>query len=597
MIRRSFLKWMSLAFTVAVITPVKLFAETVTATLAKSMKISLSSPGRVGFYVDYSELDSVGEHTFYVCRTHGTDGIVSVDFASFGDLHNSVTGTITWADGFSDVKSFKVSVGSKSSGDHRIYVQLANSSGGVVLHNGVKTIAYGVIDDGTVPIDADAVFFDTAAASGGTGKSVSPYNTYADALANLGTKRYLCGRGTITPYASIATDGRTGVEVLDGVPVPPTRTSEETRLYIQAWAGSRLIVDGASVANRFGFYTKTGESFHTYRNIDFTALDTTANTNADCCAIFYHSGGSTDITIELCTADDINGGAGSNTAPYMLWNGDGLKVWRCTSNNIQIAGDNTNQNTAGILYFTTTNISIQRCEFTNSANAGYFKRMEGGIVPTVRFCKIKTANGLRYGFGSAFGLPDYGIVQSNLFKNCNVYQAIQHTGASVNQQGKNWICNNVFDSCGGGDSGAIRSVDTYNHQIFNNVFINCLRAWEMREAVVFQSTADGLQVEYADYNHVFGSIRDLYRYLSIKYADLNVLQNETGFGLNDIIGIDPLFENPMIDDYSYKSGSPCIGTGVGGTNKGLYLLGVEKIGASDEVFIFIPKPPSSLSVT
>jgi hypothetical protein len=223
--------------------------------------------------------------------------------------------------------------------------------------------------------------------------------------------------------------------------------------------------------------------------------------------------------------------------------------------------------------------------------------MEGGIAPTVRFCKIKTANGLRYGFGSAGGLPDYGIVQSNLFKDCNVLSAIEHTGASINQQGRVWTCNNVFDSCGGGDSGALKSADTYNHLIFNNVFINCLRAWDMIEGTIYQSTPDGIQIEYADYNHIFRPIRDLYRYMSIKYTDLISLQNATGFGLNDTVDIDPLFENPMIDDYSYKSGSPCVGTGVGGTNKGLYLLGVEKIGASEDVFILIPKPPSDLSIT
>jgi hypothetical protein len=174
-------------------------------------------------------------------------------------------------------------------------------------------------------------------------------------------------------------------------------------------------------------------------------------------------------------------------------------------------------------------------------------------------------------------------VQSNLFKDCNLYSALQHTGASVNKQSKNWICNNVFDNCGGGDYGAIYSQDTYNHQIFNNVFINCLRAWDMKEGVVFQSDPDGVQVEYADYNHFFGSIRDLYRYLGIKYENLILLQNQTGFGLNYTVGIDPLFENPLIDNYSYKSGPHCLGTGVGGTNKGLYLLGAEKIGASEEV--------------
>ena len=46
------------------------------------LNITLSTAGRVGFYVDYSELATTGTHIFYVARTHGTAGAVSVSYAS-----------------------------------------------------------------------------------------------------------------------------------------------------------------------------------------------------------------------------------------------------------------------------------------------------------------------------------------------------------------------------------------------------------------------------------------------------------------------------------------------------------------------------------
>ena len=55
-----------------------------------SMSIALTTAGRLGFYIDYSELATTGTHTFYVTRTHGTAGAVSCGYTTGGDAH---TGT------------------------------------------------------------------------------------------------------------------------------------------------------------------------------------------------------------------------------------------------------------------------------------------------------------------------------------------------------------------------------------------------------------------------------------------------------------------------------------------------------------------------
>jgi hypothetical protein len=43
---------------------------------AISMSLSLTTAGRLGFFIDYSELETVGTHNFYVTRTHGSQGAV-----------------------------------------------------------------------------------------------------------------------------------------------------------------------------------------------------------------------------------------------------------------------------------------------------------------------------------------------------------------------------------------------------------------------------------------------------------------------------------------------------------------------------------------
>ena len=69
------------------------------------LRLNLSTPGRVGFYVDYSELDTIGTHIFYVCRTHGTEGTVSVGYKTFGDNHSNTAGTQKGAGLITDSKT------------------------------------------------------------------------------------------------------------------------------------------------------------------------------------------------------------------------------------------------------------------------------------------------------------------------------------------------------------------------------------------------------------------------------------------------------------------------------------------------------------
>ena len=139
-----------------------------------ALQLSLSDAGRIGFYIDYSELSAPGTHTFFVCRTHGTQGQVTVRYASEGDQHNVVSGLLRWNDGEADIKVVTVDINEKNSGEHRMWLRLSNPTNGALLHNGQHTVAYGVIDDGT--ISSDAVFYDSNAVNSGDGSLGNPFN-------------------------------------------------------------------------------------------------------------------------------------------------------------------------------------------------------------------------------------------------------------------------------------------------------------------------------------------------------------------------------------------------------------------------------------
>jgi len=592
--RRQFIKAIALAYPSSLIAT-SVLAESSVAIIVRQMNLALASAGRLSFYIDYSERTDIGKHKFYVCRSHGTSGSISVDYESFGDNHVNVKGTLTWNDGQADIKAFEVDVPTKNNGMHRTYVKLSNPTGGAELQNGTNTIAYGVIDDETIANNSLSVFFDTELSVNGDGSLLNPYNNIYDAIQNVGTKRYIYGKGTVTPNGT--NKNKIGGGEFNCISPPASRLDEESRVFIMNWPGYKLVVDGAGNSNCNGFYTKNEASFQTFRGIDFKNINVTGVTGFNnAAAIFNHYGDSKMVNIEYCTADNINGS--SNVGAFLPWGVDGGKIWRCAANNMQIKGDNTDHNTAGVFYYSSTNLSIQRCEFTNSANGVYMKRMEAGhVVASVRFSIFKTSVGILYGYGSTGQEPNFSVVQGNLFKNCNKYCAIQHTGAGSNQQGKQWICNNVFDSCGGGDNGAIKSVDTYHHQIFNNIFYNCVKMWDMPETLDAQSNTSKPVIEYANHNNEFGTVGVMYEHLGTTYDSALKIKSATGFAQNDT-SYDPKFIDPSVNNYRLAADSPCMTGGINNVSQGIYLTGVEKLGSSDGSILFDPpEAPTGVKIT
>lgn len=549
---------------------------------------NLSTAGRVGFFVDYSELSDAGTHTFYVARTHGTTGAISVNFSTGGDAHESEVGIITWEDGDASVKSFTVEVTSAQlnthqvtdgMGEHRIWAVLKNPTGGAELHlGGQHTRAYGVIDNGVVASDANAVFYDSEASAGGNGSSATPYNSAVTALQNIGDKRYLYGKGVTVIDNSYTADVAGSVGPC--LPVPSNRLSEDDRVYVRNWGLDSWSIQTDTVQGG-GFFAQDGQSYCTYKGIDFINIDSVGVFNGF--GIYYRYGDSSGINIEQCTADNINGSA--NTGAYQLWGVDGAKLWRCKANNVQSNGDNSNENTSMFFTYDGKNCSVQRCEGSNINSLIYHKRVDApfDVTTSVRFCIDKTGLGVHYGASGSSGVPhSYSIVECNIFDGGDGIGIYHNAGIAgmngSNNATKHWWCNNVFYQRGSGESAAIYFSQAYDAAIFNNIMLNCRKVW----AEYTDTTEYGASVEYADYNLEFGTTlaSQTYEWKAVNYGSSALLNTaSSNFAANDNQS-DPLFIDPLNSDFTLQAESTALGGGVGDTTQGAYIGNFYTIGAN-----------------
>lgn len=590
--RRQFLKGSSIL--IAAPYAAQSFSQSMQPFTVRTIQMQLTTPGRIGFYIDYSERNDLGDHTFYVCRTHGTSGAVSVNYTSHGDSHTQVSGTLTWQNGEADIKAVKVQVPSKLAGDHRMYLKLTSPVGGAVLHFAEHTTAYGLIDDGTVADNSDAVFCDMNASTNGDGTNQSPYHNIYDGIQNVGTKRYIYLTGSHTPDGS--NTANPGGGVVNCIHPPLARENEESRVYLRNWPGrSRPIITGVGQTNVVGFFSNgfnAQRKFLTYRGLDF--LNISCGNNA-CAGIAHIYGNSVSINVEDCNADNINGNTGNNSA-FNLWGVDGSKVWKCTSNNIKKSGSNSNHNTSGVQTYDGKNISVQRCNFSNSFHGIYHKRIHSlfDVSINVRFCIFDRVECTYGASGSSGASHSYSVVQSNLFIGNSSRGGLTHNTTNTSEIGvKNWWCCNVFYECGRGEVAAIHTRLANGAQIFNNIMLDCRKVW----SDTVDHSSSNSDIEYANYNHNSGITLTSQRYewRGRNFNSSSELFSASAHGENDLIS-DPRFVNAGSGDYRLAAGSPCVGTGVSGTNKGIFLTGYETLGVNGIVgqpYVQAPPAPNN----
>ena len=411
--------------------------------------------------------------------------------------------------------------------------------------------------------DSNAVFYDMDAVSNGTGTAASPYDNPYDAISNVGTKRYIYGKGTIVPDGT-DTGSPFGASTVAVIDAPATRASEAARLYIRSWPGSSLTVDGDTSTQRCGFLANSNESYHTYRGIGFTDLDGSGDSESGW-GIWYHYGTSAGINVEHCTFSEINGNTGTNVGGFCPWGVEGVKVWRCSFDNSSVGGSYTNGNATGIMSFIGDKVSVQRCHFGSNMGVGIYHKTTatGEIAFNVRFCFFDDVE-LHYGTSS----PGHnGILTTN-----NVFDgssAIIRHQVDSGLQSDNQISNNYFYLSGSGTVGAIHSRRMEDAVIYGNIFDACRGA--------FYDTVSSATQRYVDYNVTNGVTYEDWQIASTYYSSSAAMNTAVGFGANDTEG-DPDPTNAASDDFTLGGSSVASGASIGATDAGVYLLGNEVIG-------------------
>lgn len=425
------------------------------------VKFKLSGAGRIGFYQDYSELSRLGRHSFYVLRTHGSVGNVSCTWRAFDSASGALLkkGSLLWGDGAMDIKTFSIDITNKPPGDHRIFVVLSEPTGGAELHHGENTVAYGIIDDGTIAI-SNAIFIDADAKTNGNGTRDLPYNNWYDARNSVSVStRFIYIKGKLIP------DGTDDVAMSNKVKhfaLKDTfegRETENQRLVIRNWPTFTGGIDGGGQTDCSGFVCDGGSSstksvrYITFRNLTITNLDNSDGGRENGHCYFIRTRGSGDHKIENWTAenidiDGITSGANAANAVWYSVECSNLKLWRWSVSNTNHTF--LEKHLDVFLCYRTDKVSIQRCSFEETSGGIYEKEgfREGIKVGlSLRFNHIKgglvriSTQGRRF-------TQDFHLIQSNLFDT----PERSHTGAPLQfwtssseaTSTKQQISNNLF---------------------------------------------------------------------------------------------------------------------------------------------------------
>lgn len=564
------------------------------------LRLNLSTPGRVGFYVDYSELDTIGTHIFYVCRTHGTEGTVSVGYKTFGDNHSNTAGTLTWGNGEADVKSFTVNVNSKGPGDHRIFAQLTNPTGGVALHHGDHTMAYGVIDDDTIDT-ANAIFIDANATNNGNGSIVNPYNNWYDARDSVGIEtRYIYIKGLIVPNT---TDGPTNVGDSYYLGIEDTfkngRSNETQRIYIRNWPGFIGGIDGGGSTTVSGFRAARCGNYITIRNLTIQNLhNSNGSLSSKGYALRTYSKGEPvdHFTAEKIKVRNIFSGQGAAVA---VWYSEGyckgIKMWRWDIDDVTRSKPKP---LTAFEAYAAASVSIQRCTFGETCGGVYEKETPNTpneIGYSIRFNHFQNS-AVRFSTQGGRPLSNWAIVQSNIFDSPNECAIRTDCNGESSASQKRWIVGNIIHNWNHGTLPGFwvnhsSMVDTIQ---FHNIFS------EVQTAYRYDHPSTTLP-EYSDYNHYYRPGLDTeFLFEGETRYSLSTLQNVKGFDKNSLEG-DPLFVNRSANNWKLAENSPAKGTGLNQSDKGPHLVGHEIIGAAGTMTASNPTtqtaPPSKTTLS
>jgi hypothetical protein len=563
---------------------------------AISMSLSLTTAGRLGFFIDYSELETVGTHNFYVTRTHGSQGAVGCTWTAYDSADGAqlATGSLSWANHSLDVLSFQVPVTSKPAGDHRVYVLLSNPTGGAALHHGDHTVAYGIIDDDTIAT-SNAIFIDADAETNGTGTQASPYNNWYSArdAVQLST-RFIYIKGMLVPDSTDTIAMSVYVKHLAMKGTFEGRTSESQRLVVRNWPNFVGGVDGGGQEDVAGFVCDADSSttgavkYVTLKGLTFTNLDNSAGTSIT--GVVYalrlrgNRGNGQPVehwTVERANVDGLLSGANATSAVWYSEQADNLKMWGCTITNTTYALK-PDPNLHAFQSYGTGYCSAQRN--TLSSTAGGFYEKEGyksgvGVGMCIRFNVINSGQILISTQGDS-PLMDFHIFSNNIFSSTNNTDHSTPIGLTQSSTSftatKTQIYNNVFYDYDYSNVGHLRvNVAGYAGVIlFNNIYNEVGEAWRI------DGVADA--PEYIDYNLYHNNdlpSQPVVANNQNSYITISELQSGSTLEQNAKTG-NPLFLDSPIGNFTLSENSPAINGGVSGTTMGAFAQDFIKIGAN-----------------
>ena len=575
--------------------------------LVLPLKLNLAGAGRLGFYIDYSELNTVGTHTFYAIRTHGSEGNVTCSWTAYDSADGTqlATGDLSWADQSLDVISFTVNVPSKLAGDHRIYVLLSNPLGGAALHHGDSTVAYGIIDDDTIAT-SNAIFIDADAVTDGVGTEASPYNNWYSARdAVKVTDRYIYIKGLMLPDATDRDAPSARVYNAKHFGLKTTfdgRESEAQRLIIRNWPTFIGGITGSGDTNTAGFLLDGASIFTnsikyvTFKNLSMLNLG--GDTGVQSFAI-RTKGGATDaiehITAENIIVDGIVSGQASAIAVFYSEDCSNLKMWRWDIKNASYVAD-TPSGLHSFQCYRTDNVSIQRCTFHPTAGGAYEKEGFSGEVRVGLSLRFNVFDGPQLQFSTQGGRQsqDFQIIQNNIFSNTSIpsfSKLIEFTMSStLTISSKQLVSNNVFYNYN--DLALAVGKPGWNGLIiYNNIFHEVRVGWRF--------SAGTTPPEYSDHNlfqnEILQSEMAFFLLGPDTIPNLQGVRDISKFEAKSITS-NPLFINAEAGQFKLMDGSPALNQGVNGTNMGVYLSGVEIIGADNSPYS-LPAKMDSPDVT
>lgn len=333
---------------------------------------------------------------------------------------------------------------------------------------------------------------------------------------------------------------------------------------IKAYTGETPVINGnPALPDVPAFGATTGSHYIIWDGITGTIADTSGGYNTNYLFHFYES---TYSEVRNCTFNGVVNGAGGNTALIRFERADHSKAYNNTlTGNL---GGTNETNTAAVWVFGSTDVEVYQNDITNCSNgimqktgpnqnnlyylnyiyAGVSGGAGGGIFLNEQFATGiagSAYNNLVIGF--AIGIWIEGVSTSNTMNDSQVY-------------------NNTIYGC---TVGIYTSNFARNTDIWNNIVSECGATLRYYIGAALPATSN---YNCLHHSTTWRALTWEDPFAETEYLSLANWISGVGLDTPDTIDTDPQFVNAggtTPADYVLGAGSPCIGSGLGGINRGV----------------------------